>query len=182
MYKSTDSIYKVKYKFSDLILKFFWKMQLGSLGKRSLIRSKTRILGNPRRIKIGDHFKIYENCIIAVGKGEIIIGNHGLLGVGTYINCGNEKLTIGNGVAVAPFCKIFTYSHHYASEEMIINTYKKGDITIEDNVLVGSSTIILPGVTIGRNSIIAAGSIVNADIPSNAIFGGSPARLIKMRE
>lgn len=180
-YFISDIIYKITYKLNDYLLKVYWKFQVGSLGTNSIIRSKTRILGNPRRIKIGHHFKIYENCIIAIGKGEIFIGNDGLLGVGTYINCGNEKLIIGNGVAIAPFCKIFTFSHHYDSDEMIINTYKNGDVIIKDNVLIGANTVILPGVTIGKDSIIASGSIVNKDIPPNMIFGGIPAKFIKMR-
>lgn len=180
-YLVSDIISKLVYKLNDYLLKIYWLIRIGSLGNGSFIRSKTRILGNPKRIKIGHHFKIYENCIIAIGKGEILIGNDGLLGVGTYINCGNETLIIGDGVAIAPFCRIFTFSHHYASDEMTINTYKKGDVIIKDNVLIGANTIILPGVTIGKDSIIAAGSIVNNDIPPGTIYGGVPAKFIKMR-
>lgn len=178
----SDIISKLTYKLNDYFLKIYWTFRVGSLGNSSFIRSKTRIIGNPKRIKIGHHFKIYENCIIAIGKGEILIGNNGLLGVGTYINCGNEKLIIGDGVAIAPFCRIFTFSHHYAPDKMTINTYKKGDVIIKDNVLIGTNTIILPGVTIGKDSIIAAGSIVNNDIPPGTIYGGIPAKFIKMRK
>jgi acetyltransferase-like isoleucine patch superfamily enzyme len=113
MFKFSDSFYKSTYKLKDYFLRIFWKFQLGKLGHGSFIRSRTRILGNPRRIKIGEKIKIYENCIIAIGKGEITIGNSGLIGVGCYFNIGNERLSIGNGVAIAPYCKIFTYSHHY---------------------------------------------------------------------
>jgi acetyltransferase-like isoleucine patch superfamily enzyme len=180
-YLVSDIISKFAYKLNDYILKSYWLIRIGSLGNGSFIRSKTRIIGNPKRIKIGHHFKIYENCLIAIGKGEILIGNDGLLGVGTYINCGNEKLIIGDGVAIAPFCKIFTFSHHYASNVMTIESYKTGDVIIKNNVLIGANTIILPGVTIGNDSIIAAGSIVNLDIPPGTIYGGAPAKFIKMR-
>jgi len=182
MLKFTDILFKLKYKLSDIYLRIFWKLQLGSLGSGSLLRSKTRVLGNPKRIKIGSCFKIYENCIIAIGKGQIEIGNNGLLGVGTYINCGNEKLKIGNGVAIAPYCKIFTYSHHYHSSDEIIDSYKTGDVIIEDDVLIGTNSVILPGVTIGRSSIVAANSLVIKDVEPFAIVAGSPAKVIKMKD
>jgi acetyltransferase-like isoleucine patch superfamily enzyme len=180
-YFISDICFRIRYKLTDHFLKGIWKFRLGSLGRDSFIRSETRIIGNPRRIRIGNKFKIYENCIIAIGKGEILIGNDGLIGVGTYINCGNEKLIIGNGVAIAPFCKIFTFSHHYNSYDGIINSYKTGDVIIEDDVLIGTNTVILPGVRIGKSSIIAANSLVNKDITPFSIIGGSPAKLIKMR-
>lgn len=181
-YWISDIFFKIRYKAMDYILRFYWILKLGRLGNGSFIRSRTRIIGNPRRIRIGNNFKVYEDCIIAVGKGEIEIGDNGLLGVGTYINCGNEKLKIGNGVAIAPFCKIFTYSHHYNSTNGIINTYKTGDVTIEDNVLIGTNSIVLPGITIGRSSIVAANSLIIKDIEPHSIVGGSPAKFIKMNK
>ena len=177
----SDILFKIQYKIKDYLCRCYWIIVLGRLGRNSFIRTKTRIIGNPRRVKIGNNFKIYENCIIAIGKGEIMIGDNGLLGVGSYINCGNEKLMIGNGVAIAPFCKIFTYSHHYQSSEGVINSYKTGDVIIEDDVLIGANTVILPGITIGRSSIIAANSLVNKDVEPYSIVGGSPARFIKMK-
>jgi len=180
-YLISDLLFKISYKLKDYLLKGYWIIRLGSLGKNSFIRTKTRIIGNPKRIKIGKHFKVYENCIIAIGKGEILIGNNGLLGVGTYINVGNEKLTIGNGVAIAPFCKIFTFSHHYSTDKEIMDSYKTGDVIIENDVLIGTNSIILPGVIIKKGAIVAAGSLVNKDIPENSIYGGSPAKFIRMR-
>lgn len=180
-YIVSDLLFKIAYKIKDYLLKIFWIIQLGRLGKNSFIRSKTQIIGNPKRIQIGDNFKIYENCTIALGRGKINIGNDGLLGVGTYINVGDEVLEIGNGVAVAPFCRFFTYSHHYNLVNPVINTYKTGNIIVEDDVLIGANCVILPGVIIGKGSIIAAGSIVNSNVPSNCVYGGVPAVFIKYR-
>ncbi|MNH37796.1 Galactoside O-acetyltransferase [compost metagenome] len=53
------------------------------------------------------------------------------------------------------------------------------DITISDNVWIGRGAVILPGVTIGENSVIAAGSIVTRDIPPNVLAGGTPAKVIR---
>jgi acetyltransferase-like isoleucine patch superfamily enzyme len=57
-----------------------------------------------------------------------------------------------------------------------------GDIRIGDDVWVGCSVQILPGVTIGNGAVIAAGSLVNKDVPENAIVAGVPAKIIKYRE
>jgi acetyltransferase-like isoleucine patch superfamily enzyme len=180
-YIVSDLYYKIVYRLKYTLGTFCWRILLGHLGKDSYFHSGVKICGNPRRVRIGTRFVIHENCIIGLGKGGIEIGNNGLLGVGTYINCGDEKLKIGDGVAIAPFCKIFTYSHHYNSTEEIINSYKTGDVIIEDDVLIGTNTVILPGVTIGRSSVIAANSVVNKDVAPFSIVGGSPAKLIKMK-
>ena len=52
-------------------------------------------------------------------------------------------------------------------------------ITVKDNVWIGGNVVILPGVTIGKNSIVAAGAVVTKDVPDNVIVGGNPARVIR---
>jgi acetyltransferase-like isoleucine patch superfamily enzyme len=180
-YHLSDLTFKALDKLKDYFLKIKWFLVLGRIGNGSFIRSGVKIIGNPKRIYIGDKFKVYQKVIIAIGKGEIHIGNNGLLGVGTYINCGDEKLTIGNNVAIAPFCKIFTNSHHYSEEELNIVSYKNGDVIIEDNVLVGANTVILPGVRIGHGSVVGASSLVNKDVAPGTIVAGVPAILLKKR-
>src|SRR5664280_2719515 len=102
-YLISDFLFKCLNKLKDYLLKIRWLLILGRLGKGSFIRSGVRIIGNPRRIYIGQKIKVYQKVIIAIGKGELNIGNNGLIGVGTYINCGDEKLTIGDNVAIAPY-------------------------------------------------------------------------------
>jgi acetyltransferase-like isoleucine patch superfamily enzyme len=132
-------------------------------------------------VRIGDRFKICENCIIAVGEAEIEIGDNGFIGVGTYINATYGCVKIGNGVAIAPFCKLFTFSHHYSPEKSVRESFYYKDVVIGNNVLIGSNSVILPGVTIGDGAIIAAGSVVIRDVESNSIVGGIPAKIIKRR-
>jgi acetyltransferase-like isoleucine patch superfamily enzyme len=177
----TDLIFKIPYKLKDYLFWFYWKLMLGKLGKYSYIRTKVRVLGNPKRLRIGDKFKIYENCIIAIGKAEIEIGDNGFIGVGTYINATYGNVKIGNGVAIAPFCKLFTFSHHYSEDKGIRESYYYKDVVIGNDVLIGSNSVILPGVTIGDGAIIAAGSVVTRDVESNSIVGGIPAKFIKRR-
>jgi acetyltransferase-like isoleucine patch superfamily enzyme len=180
-YLISDFLFRGLNKFKDYILKIKWIFILGSIGKGSFIRSGVRIVGNPKRIYIGEKFKVYHKVIIAIGKGELRVGNNGLIGVGTYINCGDEKLTIGDNVAIAPYCKIFTNSHHYSDVALNIISYQNGDVIIEDNVLIGSNTVILPGVKIGHGSVVGASSLVNKDVEPDTIVAGVPARLLKNR-
>lgn len=57
--------------------------------------------------------------------------------------------------------------------------YSKGPVIIKRNVWIGENAVILPGVTIGENAIVGAGAVVTKDVPSNAVVGGNPARVIK---
>ena len=180
-YLISDFYFKASDKIKDYLLKIKWILVLGRIGPGSYLRFVVKIIGNPRRINVGSNFKAYQKVIIAIGEWELHIGNNGLISVGTYINCGNERLSIGDNVAIAPFCKTFTYSHHYQTAESTINSYKTGDVVIGDAVLIGTNTIILPGITIGRSSIVAANSLINKDVDPFTIVGDSPAKFIKMK-
>jgi maltose O-acetyltransferase len=110
-------------------------------------------------IKMG--MKIGENCSIQPGVTF------------DYSHCWLIK--IGNNVTIAPQAYLLA---HDASTKDLINYTKIGNITIEDNVFIGARAIIMPGVTISKNSIIAAGSIVTKSIPEGSIVAGNPARVI----
>ncbi|MDP4083183.1 MAG: acyltransferase [Bacillota bacterium] len=84
-------------------------------------------------------------------------------------------IEIGNNVTIAP--QVYLLAHD-ASTKKINNYTKLGSITIEDNVFIGARAMIMPGVTIGENSIVAAGSIVTKSISKNSIAAGNPAKII----
>jgi acetyltransferase-like isoleucine patch superfamily enzyme len=141
-----------------------------------------------RGIRVGKNFTIRRNSIIECtgvirNLGDYLeIGNN----VGISQNCYIQVrgfVKIGNNVIFGPNVSIFSENHNFNNIEVFINEQgetRKG-VTIEDGVWVGSGSIILDGVIIGKNSIIAAGSVVNKNVPSNCIFGGVPAKLIKTR-
>lgn len=100
----------------------------------------------------------------------------------TYINpntiiIARNKVSIGEGCAISWNCQIIDDDYH----EVIRANYHDNskEIIIGDNVWIGTSVIILKGVHIGNNSIIAAGSVVTKSFPSNSLIGGNPAKLIK---
>jgi len=176
-----DFAFRIIRRISDLRRKFFYLIILGKIGKGSYIKSGVKISGNPYRITIGRNFKIWEDCMLGVGNGKIIIGNNGSIGVGAILTVGTAYIKIGNGVAIAPHCKIFAYTHHYEKGKSIVTTHKDTYVIIEDDVLIGAGVIILPGVNIGQGAIVAAGAVVIKDVPAYTIVGGIPAKEIKKR-
>ncbi|MBQ2687755.1 MAG: acyltransferase [Clostridia bacterium] len=111
----------------------------------------------------------------------IHIGNNSGIGVNCYIS---GRTYIGNDVMMGPECILYSYSH--AHDRLDIPMSEQGfeeetPIHIGDDVWIGARVIMLPGVKIGNHVIIGAGSIVTKDIPDYAIVGGSPAKIIRMR-
>jgi len=106
---------------------------------------------------------------IVQNKSNFILGYKTDIGAFTYINA-LEGVTIEDFVQVGSHCSIYSVS--------TIDS-KKGKVILKKNSKLGSHSTILPGVTIGENSIIGAHSLVNKDIPSNVIAVGVPAKVIK---
>jgi maltose O-acetyltransferase len=112
---------------------------------------------------------------------EIEIGSNSSLGVDCFIP---YDLKVGKDVMMGPFVVIIGDNHEFASRDIPMRLQKKRvypPVVIEDDVWIGASTIILPGIRIGRGAIIGAGAVVTKDVPPYAICGGNPARVIKYR-
>ncbi len=84
-------------------------------------------------------------------------------------------ISIGNRCIVAPNVRFIA---HDASTKLFLDYTKFARIDIKDNTFIGDSSIILPGVTIGPNAIVAAGAVVTKDVPPNSIVAGNPAKVI----
>ncbi|SDB65043.1 Hexapeptide repeat of succinyl-transferase [Flavobacteriaceae bacterium MAR_2010_188] len=134
--------------------------------------------------KIGNGVSIQTRCAIFAresnGKGELKIGNNTNIGDYTIIDTVSD-VTLGNNVALGPHCTLYTHDHIYS--DLSLPAWKAGIITkpiiIEDGAWVGSKVTILPGVTIGKRAVIAAGSVVTKNVEAESICGGVPAKLIK---
>lgn len=112
-------------------------------------------------------------------SAEITIGrNCGLSGT---VICAINSITIGDGVLFgADVCIFDTDFHPIYSEERYLQPCPIGlPIKIGDNVFIGNGAKIIKGVSIGRNSVVAAGSIVTKNIPENSIAAGNPCRVIR---
>ena len=105
--------------------------------------------------------------------GENFYTNHNV----TILDC--AKVTIGDNVFIAPNCVISTAGHAIDAKQRARGLEIALPITIGDNVWLGANVSVLPGVTIGSNTIIGAGSVVNKDIPEGVIAAGNPCRVIR---
>jgi acetyltransferase-like isoleucine patch superfamily enzyme/glycosyltransferase involved in cell wall biosynthesis len=107
---------------------------------------------------------------------NVYVGRHTYLGV--YL-----PITIGDNTIIGAYSYVISANHRYESREIPIwkQGFKGAPIIIGEDVWIGTHVVILPGVTIGKGSIIAAGSLVNRSVPEYEIWGGVPARFIKPR-
>lgn len=108
-------------------------------------------------IEIGENFFMNMNCVILDGA----------------------KVTFGDNVFVAPGCGFYTAGHPLDVERRNAGLEYALPIRIGNNVWIGAQVCVLPGVTIGDNTVIGAGSVVTKDIPSGVLAAGNPCRVIR---
>jgi len=120
-------------------------------------------------------------------NGRSIVSRNTILGNNVNFNgmkiLGQGVVVIGDNFHSGPGCLIMNSYHNYDNGSAIPydSTYIHKDVTIEDNVWLGSNVTVLGGVHIGEGAVIQIGSVVVSDIPPLAIAGGHPARVYKYR-
>lgn len=137
---------------------FFARMIIKNCGKKIVIEKNAYFASS---IKIGDNSGIGRNAILS---GKVIIGNNVMMG---------------------PECHIYTINHK--TDRVDIPMCIQGNepekmVIISDDVWIGDRVTILPGVFIGKGSIIAAGSVVTKNVEEYSVVGGVPAKVIKYRK
>lgn len=106
------------------------------------------------------------------------------IGAGTFINFNCVildvgRVRIGADVQIGPNVQLLTPTHPVDPEQRRTGLEAAEPITIEDNVWLGGGVIVLPGVTIGRDTVVGAGAVVTRDLPSGVVAVGNPARVIR---
>jgi acetyltransferase-like isoleucine patch superfamily enzyme len=179
-----------------LALRFFFPKKPCAVFGNSVsfdFRSEVNNLSNnPEMIKIGDGTRIDGILMVWKKQGEIIIGRNTYIGLGSRV-WSAKKITIGNNVQLAhnvnifdsnihsldPSIRLIEYLNHY---ENVNSDLKEQEVIIEDNVWLGTNVVILKGVSVGKNSIVGAGTIITKDIPPNCIVAGNPPKIIRTIE
>lgn len=139
----------------------------GKFGSMTLVKPPV-FIDYGSNIEIGDRTFINMNCTFLDGN----------------------KISIGNGVAIGPGTQLLTVGHPIKFEERMLDWPQDADIpfravsiakpiTIEDECWLGAGVIVLPGVTIGKGSMIGAGSVVTKDIPPGVVAVGNPCRVMR---
>lgn len=147
--------------------------QLNQSGKLDEIRS---VLSEVLAESLDESTTVFPPFHTNFGKftriGKNVFINHGC----SFLDLGG--ITIEDDVMIGPQVKITSENHPI--DPKIRRQLLLGQVHIKRNAWIGAGATILPGVTIGENAIVAAGAVVNKDVPDNAIVGGIPAKLIKM--
>lgn len=149
----------------------------------------SRLIGK-KYIKIGNNTKIGRHAVLTAWyKSEsfhpcITIGSSCNIGEYCHITCVN-KIVIGDGVLTGRWITITDNSHGRTTFEDLQkpplkrSIISKGPVVIEKNVWIGDKATILPNVTIGEGSIVAANTVVTKDVPPYSVVAGNPGRIIK---
>lgn len=127
--------------------------------------------------KSGDNCVVEQPFFCTYGY-NITVGNNFFLN----LNCklmDSGKITIGDNVFIAPNVCIITEEHAMDAEQRAAGLEYTHAVNIGDNVWICAGAMVLPGVTIGSNSVIGAGSVVTKDIPPNSLAVGNPCKVIR---
>lgn len=111
------------------------------------------------------------------------VGNNSSIGPYGYIGC-SGYIEIGDNVMISPRVSIYSENHNFGDSErpMIEQGVTRSFVKIEDDCWIAANSILLAGVTVGKGSIVAAGSVVTKDVPPFSIVAGNPAQVIKSRK
>jgi acetyltransferase-like isoleucine patch superfamily enzyme len=158
-----------------------------------------------RRLRTDGIAFIGPDVVLQIGpKGRVELGRWSWLGHGTKLRCHEGFVSIGAKTVLGQECTISAFQHISIGRECVIadrvmlidfdhgvvdverpireqGIYKR-DVHVGNNVWIGYGACILRGVTVGHNAIIGTNSVVTSDVPDNAVVGGVPARVIRMRK
>src|SRR3954464_15440515 len=172
---------------------------------RLLLRMLRRKLWLGARLKLDGIAFVGPRVVLQGGKGaQIELGRWSWLGHGTKIRCHEGIVSIGAKTVMGQECTISSFQHVKIGRECVIadrvmlidfdhgvvevdrpirlqGIYKR-DTRVGNNVWIGYGACILRGVTVGDNAIIGTNAVVTKDVPANAVVGGVPARVIRMRD
>jgi acetyltransferase-like isoleucine patch superfamily enzyme len=174
-------------KYGRLLLRLgWWKLRLG------------------KRLKLDGLAFIGPGCTLQVGRGAVLeLGRWCWIGHRSKIRCHEGYVSIGSKSVMGQECTISAYQHVSVGSECVIadrvmmidfdhgmveverpirvqGIYKR-DVRVGSNVWIGYGACILRGATVGDNAVIGTNAVVTKDIPANAVVGGVPARLIRLR-
>lgn len=190
--KRLISVIKMKDEIGSFLMKSLLRINGARIGRNTYISMSARIVGN--KVVIGNDTRILSNvkikansieignmCILSeegfyTGTANLKIGNKTYIGKKVRINISRD-VHIGNDVGVGENTTVWTHGYFPPADEGYPVTYKP--VSILDNAWVSTNIIVLPGVTIGKGTIVGAGAVVTKAFPDNSLIAGNPAKLLK---
>lgn len=143
------------------------------------IRSNVRMDVLPfNAFSLGAHSTIESFSVVNNGVGAVTIGDHCTVGIGSVVI---GPVSIGSDVIIAQHVVMSGLNHVY--EDITLPIHRQPVTTrlivIEEECWIGANAVITAGVTIGKHSVVAGGSVVTKDVPPYSVVGGNPARILK---
>lgn len=131
-----------------------------------------------RHFSIGKKSVIESFCCINNAVGDVVIGDYTRIGIHCTVI---GPVIIGSHVNLAQGIVLTALNHNFQDTTQLIDEQgvSTQTVVIGDDVWIGANAVILPGVTIGKHVVVAAGAVVTKDVPDNCIVGGVPARMMK---
>ncbi len=148
-------------------------------GKHSVVHRSARMDTPPyRKFSLGDYSVIESFACINNAVGDVIIGDHTRIGLHNTII---GPVTIGCHVNLAQGITVTALNHNFEDSDKRIDEQgvSTTPVIIEDDIWIGANAVILPGVTIGNHSVVAAGAVVTKNVPPHSLVAGVPAKIIK---
>ena len=171
---------------------FYSESELSSLGFKSIGSnvklSKKASIYKSQNISLGDNVRIDDFCVLSAGDGGIEIGRNVHVAVYTSL-IGAGKIVVSDYCNISSRVSIYSSSDDFTGAFMsnptvpceYTNVYS-ASVTLHEHVLIGSGSIILPGITLGKGVAVGALSLVKNDMPEFVICAGQPAKIIKNRK
>ena len=150
-------------------------------GKKSQIRFRARLDVFPyHHFDVGSNTVIEDYTVINNGAGDVIIGDNSIIGIGTVII---GPVRMGNGSYTGQHVFMAGFNHGFQdgtrnSRTQPVDIRGEG-VVLEEDVFIGSNSVITAGVTIGKGTQVGAGSVVSRDLPPHCIAVGNPAKVIR---
>ena len=160
----------------------FKPSDLGGLGENVVFEPGVLVF-HAANVFIGDNVYIGHNTILkAYHLNRLVIGRDTWIGQDCFFHSGGGIL-IGNEVGIGPKVSILTSQHRPVNREepVLFSPIEFKPVHLEDGCDIGVNATLLPGVTIGKGAIVAAGAVVSKSVPAFEVWGGVPARKISDR-
>ncbi len=150
---------------------------------RFSIHAGVTILGFDQ-IELGDNVTIMKNSYLYAHEGgSLKIGDHSAFNTNVQLGASGGLIVIGNYCLVGPNCVLRAANHNFDRTDIPMKNqgHTYGEILIEDDVWISSNSVVTANTTIGRGSVVAAGSVVNKDVEPLSIVRGVPAKFVARR-
>jgi len=180
----------LNWRYGLLLWRYSWRRLLTQAGRRWRTdgfvffgRSLELEIGREGEIRFGRFVWIGDGSKIRCHEGEVEIGAKTVMGQECTISA-YQHVRIGEQCVIADRAMFIDFDHGMVEVERPIRLqgiYMR-DVEVGSNVWIGYGACILRGVSVGDNSVIGTNAVVTKDVPANAVVGGSPARIIRMRE